>query len=94
MHLVAKQPNFVFNQGTEEIEELTFIIKQSIHTLNKEITLLRDTSKSSNNSAQNQSHSETVITLLNTKLATTTKDFTDVLQQRTEVSLFVDLYVF
>lgn len=81
---LARQPSFVFNDPSVEIEELTFIIKQNIHNLNKEITLLRDMSKSSGNSAQNQSHSDTVITLLNTKLASTTKDFTEVLQHRTE----------
>lgn len=74
----------LFDDNTTEIEELTFIIKQNIHNLNKEIATLRDFSKSSGSSGtQNQSHSETIITFLNTKLASTTKDFTEVLQVRT-----------
>jgi len=72
----------IFVDPEREIEELTFIIKQSIHSLNKELALLRDFSKSSNNSSA-QSHSDTIISFLNTKLASTTKDFTEVLQVRT-----------
>jgi len=82
---LTKKVGFVFDDPTVEIEELTFIIKQNIHNLNKEIALLKASTKSSTNSSkQHQSHSDTIITSLNKKLATTTKDFTDVLHQRTE----------
>jgi len=80
---LAKKTSFIFDDSPAEIEELTFIIKQNIHTMNKEISLLKELAKSSS-STQNQSHSDTVITLLNTKLATTTKDFKEILQHRTE----------
>lgn len=73
----------IFDNHEKESEELTFIIKQSIQNLNKELAMLRDHSKSSGSSAQGQSHSDTIISFLNKKLATTTKDFSDVLQVRT-----------
>jgi len=72
----------IFEDPAREIEELTYIIKQSIQNLNKELAYLRDFSKSSTNTTV-QSHSDTIISFLNKKLASTTKDFSDVLQVRT-----------
>jgi len=85
----------LFDDPAVEIEELTFIIKQNIQNLNKDITTLREYSKngsnntsnsslSSSSSKQNTTHSDTVVTYLNSKLASTTKDFKDILQIRTE----------
>eukprot|EP01111_Echinosteliopsis_oligospora_P010229 TRINITY_DN3147_c0_g1_i1.p1 TRINITY_DN3147_c0_g1~~TRINITY_DN3147_c0_g1_i1.p1 ORF type:complete len:250 (-),score=81.67 TRINITY_DN3147_c0_g1_i1:146-895(-) len=75
----------LFNDPTVEIEELTFIIKQDIQNLNRQIGTLHDFSGTgSNNSKQGEAHSNTVITYLNSKLSDTTKGFKDVLSVRTE----------
>jgi len=74
----------VFDDPTVEIEELTFIIKQNIQNLNKELASLREFSKSGVPNKQNTAHSDTVVTYLNSRLANTTKDFKEVLQVRTE----------
>lgn len=75
----------VFNDPTVEIEELTFIIKQNIQNLNREVAALRESSKSEATNKQSTAHSDTIVTCLNTKLATTTKTFKEVLTTRTEV---------
>jgi len=74
----------LFDDPAVEIEELTFIIKQNIQNLNKEIAALRDSSRAGTVNKQNSAHSDTIVTYLNTKLASTTKDFKDILQVRTE----------
>jgi len=74
----------LFDDPAVEIEELTFIIKQNIQNLNKEIAALREYSKAGTVNKQNSAHSDTIVTYLNTKLASTTKDFKDILQVRTE----------
>lgn len=81
---LAKKPVSLFDDPVVEIEELTAIIKQNIQNINKEIAVLRETSRATNSNKQNSAHSDTVVTYLNSKLATATKDFKDVLQVRTE----------
>jgi syntaxin 5 len=76
--------NDLFDDHVVEIEELTFIIKQNIQNLNKEIVVLRESSKTTNQSKQNTVHSDTIVSYLNSKLASTTKGFKDILQVRTE----------
>jgi len=74
----------VFDDPTVEVEELTYIIKQNIQNLNKEVASLREFSTTGVANKQNNAHSNTVVTYLNTKLANATKDFKEVLQTRTE----------
>jgi len=77
--------NSLFDNPTVEIEELTFIIKQDIQGLNRQISLLKEfSSKGSSSNKQGETHSKTVINYLNFKLADTTKGFKDILQVRTE----------
>jgi len=73
----------LFDDPAVEIEELTFIIKQNIQNLNKELNSLREQSRGSSNK-QNSTHSDTIVTYLNSKLATTTKNFKEILLVRTE----------
>jgi syntaxin 5 len=76
----------LFENHTVEIEELTFIIKQDIQNLNRQIVTLKEFSNSKGSSnKQGEVHSKTVINYLNSKLADTTKGFKDILQVRTEV---------
>jgi len=74
----------LFDDPAIEIEELTFIIKQNIQNINKEIAALRESSRAANVNKHNSAHSDTIVTYLNTKLASTTKDFKEILQVRTE----------
>lgn len=76
--------NSLFDNPTVEIEELTFIIKQDIQNLNRQITLLKEFSSKGHSNKQGETHSKTVINYLNFKLADTTKGFKDILQVRTE----------
>jgi syntaxin 5 len=75
----------LFDDPAVEIEELTYIIKQDIHNLNRQISALKEYAKSRGSSnKQTETHSETIINFLNSKLANTTKDFKEILQVRTE----------
>lgn len=73
-----------FDDHKLEIEELTSMVKQSIQSLNRDLVSLRDCSKSGSASKQNSAHSDTIVTFLNTKLASTTKCFKDALELQTE----------
>jgi len=65
---------------------LTYIIKQDIAKLNKQIALLqqyvRDHKK---NNKQADEHSSNVVVMLQSKLANTSMNFKDVLEIRTQV---------
>ncbi|GAM20070.1 hypothetical protein SAMD00019534_032450 [Acytostelium subglobosum LB1] len=86
LHKLTKlaKKNSIFNDPSADIEELTFIIKQDIQNLNKEISTLGQLSKQSRNNKQTEEHSETVVGFLNLKLVNTTKEFKDILEVRTE----------
>eukprot|EP01113_Clastostelium_recurvatum_P021693 TRINITY_DN2573_c0_g1_i2.p1 TRINITY_DN2573_c0_g1~~TRINITY_DN2573_c0_g1_i2.p1 ORF type:complete len:304 (-),score=59.23 TRINITY_DN2573_c0_g1_i2:19-930(-) len=73
----------LFDDPSAEIEELTFMIKQDIQGLNRQIATLKSMGKGGTGK-QAEAHNDTVIGYLNTKLASTTKDFKDILQTRTE----------
>jgi len=81
---LAKKKDTLFDDPAVEIEELTFIIIQHIQNLNKEIVALREFSKSGSANKQNTAHSDTIVTYLNSKLATTAKGFKEILNVRTE----------
>jgi len=74
----------IFDDPSAEIEELTFIIKQDIQNINSQISALKALGKGNYSGKQAEAHNDTVIGYLNTKLATTTKDFKEILQVRTE----------
>src|SRR4051812_18212695 len=71
-------------------QELTFIIKQDIAKLNKQIAQLQDYVRSTKGpSKQASEHSSNVVVLLQSKLASTSMSFKDVLEIRTQVCLFL-----
>jgi len=76
----------LFDDRPREIEELTYIIEQDINGLNEQIAQLQQLAKSkkSQNGKQTQTHSNTVVVALQSKLATMTNDFGKVLEVRTE----------
>ncbi|CAN8009720.1 unnamed protein product [Ixodes pacificus] len=83
--LLAKRKT-IFDDRPIEIQELTYIIKQDIGSLNKQIAQLQDVARSSKNRGTKhmQSHSNSVVVSLQSKLASMSNDFKSVLEVRTE----------
>jgi syntaxin 5 len=74
-------------------QELTYIIKQDIASINKQIAALQSYVKQRNNhssksaeSKQIDEHNNNVVMLLQSKLANTSMSFKDVLEVRTQAS--------
>lgn len=77
------------------LQELTFIIKQDIGKLNKQIAQLQEYVRTTKGpSKQASEHSSNVVVLLQSKLANTSMSFKDVLEIRTEVLFFLFLSFF
>ncbi|KAI8374446.1 t-SNARE [Radiomyces spectabilis] len=75
----------LFDDKPVEISELTFIIKQDIAKLNKQIAMLQEYTKSQRQSSkQANEHTSNVVVALQSKLADTSMSFKDVLEIRTE----------
>lgn len=71
------------------MQELTFIIKQDIAKLNKQIAMLQDYTKHQKQiSKQATEHTSNVVVALQSKLADTSMSFKDVLEIRTEVTYY------
>ncbi|XP_005988849.1 syntaxin-5a [Latimeria chalumnae] len=83
--ILAKRKS-LFDDKAVEIEELTYIIKQDINSLNKQIAQLQDfvRAKGSQNGRHVQTHSNTIVVSLQSKLASMSNDFKSVLEVRTE----------
>lgn len=88
---VAKRKS-LFNDRPTEIQELTYIIKEDIDCLRKEIGKLHEVANFQKQSQQNNgrhhllSHSSSVVIALQSKLASMSSEFKQVLEVRTEVS--------
>ncbi|KAG0170294.1 cis-Golgi t-SNARE syntaxin [Apophysomyces sp. BC1015] len=75
----------LFDDKPVEISELTFIIKQDIAKLNKQIAMLQEYTKGQKQSSKQASeHTSNVVVALQSKLADTSMSFKDVLEIRTE----------
>ncbi|KAI1898680.1 hypothetical protein AGOR_G00074870 [Albula goreensis] len=83
--ILAKRKS-LFDDKAVEIEELTYIIKQDINSLNKQIAQLQELvrSRSTQNGRHIQTHSNTIVVSLQSKLASMSNDFKSVLEVRTE----------
>ncbi|KAL4659998.1 syntaxin-5-like [Arapaima gigas] len=83
--ILAKRKS-LFDDKAVEIEELTYIIRQDIGSLNKQIAQLQELvrSRSTQSSRHLQTHSNTVVVSLQSKLASMSNDFKSVLEVRTE----------
>ena len=84
---VAKRKS-LFDDKPEEIQQLTFIVKQDIASLNKQILQLQSLCKSQAGryGKHKQGHASSVVVGLQQKLAVMSNDFKGVLEVRTEVS--------
>lgn len=83
--ILAKRKS-LFDDKPVEIQELTYIIKEDINSLNKQIAQLQEIAKvqHGHNGRQKQSHSNSVVVALQSKLANMSNDFKSVLEVRTE----------
>lgn len=77
----------LFDDRTAEIQELTYIIKSDLGSLNQQIAHLQEISKRqrhTTNGKHLQSYSSNVVLSLQSKLAKMSTDFKQVLEIRTE----------
>lgn len=77
----------LFDDRSAEIQELTYIIKGDLGSLNQQIARLQDisrTQRQNNNGKHLLSHSSSVVLALQSKLATMSTDFKQILEVRTE----------
>ncbi|KAK1903578.1 Syntaxin-5, partial [Dissostichus eleginoides] len=83
--ILAKRKS-LFDDKAVEIEELTYIIRQDINSLNKQIAQLQDLvrSRAAPGGRHIQTHSKTIVVSLQSKLASISNDFKSVLEVRTE----------
>ncbi|KAF4098495.1 syntaxin 5A, like [Onychostoma macrolepis] len=83
--ILAKRKS-LFDDKAAEIDELTYIVKQDINSLNKQIAGLQELvrSRSGQNGRHLQTHSNTIVVSLQSKLASMSTDFKSVLEVRTE----------
>lgn len=83
--LVAKKKS-IFDDRPVEIQELTYIIKGDLNSLNQQIGRLQDISKSQRKTSGKHllSHSSNMVMALQTKLANMSSNFQQVLEVRTE----------
>lgn len=77
MILIDAHRRTLFDDPTEEIQDLTFMVKQDIATLNgklDELSHMREV----NTNKQVSDHTSNVVNQLKTKLMSTTRDFKEV----------------
>lgn len=75
----------LFDDRSAEIQELTYIIKGDLNSLNQQIAQLQDVSKRQKQNGKHlQSHSCSVVLALQSKLASMSTDFKQILEVRTE----------
>lgn len=84
LSLLAKRQS-IFDDRGGEIQQLTYIIKQDLAALNKQIGMLQEVARSQGGtSRQRSSHSNAVVVSLQSKLASASNDFKTVLEVRTD----------
>lgn len=84
--ILAKRKT-LFDDRPAEIQELTYIIKGDLNSLNQQIAKLQEVSKSQRKSTIGKhllSHSSNMVVALQAKLANMSSDFKQVLEVRTE----------
>mmetsp|Transcript_2487 Transcript_2487/g.4238 ORF Transcript_2487/g.4238 Transcript_2487/m.4238 type:complete len:280 (+) Transcript_2487:136-975(+) len=80
---MSKQKS-IFNDKTNQIQELTYTVKQSIQVLNQKIEALEMKTKGSGPNKSYQAHSSALVDALKTRLLQVTKEFKDALEDRTK----------
>jgi syntaxin 5 len=85
LSMIAKQSS-LFNDKSMEIQDLTLSVKQDISNLNRQIAQLQQymIDAHGSKSKNSQTHSNSVVFVLQSKLATMSNDFKQVLEARTQ----------
>ncbi|KAH8410421.1 hypothetical protein KR215_004049 [Drosophila sulfurigaster] len=84
--MLAKKKT-LFDDRPQEIQELTYIIKGDLNALNQQIARLQDISKDQRRTSNGKhlvSHSSNMVLALQSKLASMSTDFKQILEVRTE----------
>ncbi|ALC39755.1 Syx5 [Drosophila busckii] len=84
--MLAKKKS-LFDDRPQEIQELTYIIKGDLNALNQQIARLQDISKDQRRTSNGKhlvSHSSNMVLALQSKLASMSTDFKQILEVRTE----------
>ncbi|XP_068143643.1 syntaxin-5 [Drosophila tropicalis] len=84
--MLAKKKS-LFDDRPQEIQELTYIIKGDLNALNQQIARLQDISKDQRRNTNGKhlvSHSSNMVLALQSKLASMSTDFKQILEVRTE----------
>ncbi|KAL3266229.1 hypothetical protein HHI36_010410 [Cryptolaemus montrouzieri] len=84
--ILAKRKS-LFDDKSSEIQELTYMIKKDLSSLNQQIAQLQEVSKQQKhhtNGKHLQSHSSSVVLALQSKLASMSTQFKQILEVRTE----------
>ncbi|EDW11303.1 syntaxin-5 [Drosophila mojavensis] len=84
--MLAKKKS-LFDDRPQEIQELTYIIKGDLNALNQQIAKLQDISKDQRRTTNGKhlvSHSSNMVLALQSKLASMSTDFKQILEVRTE----------
>jgi len=74
----------LFDDPSVEIQELTVVINQDIKNITSQIAVLQQHKDTVRKNKQVESHTDTVVNTLRSKLQKTTKGFSEVLEVRTE----------
>ncbi len=80
---LARQKS-LFKDPTREIQHLRFVIKEDITKLSEDITALENFNAADGKGGHSQRHSTAVVKDLKIKLASTTRDFSSILEMRTK----------
>jgi len=80
----AARQKGIFNDKTNEIQELTYSVKQDIEKLNQKIEALQQKARGSGPNKSHQAHSSNMVDTLKTRLLEVTKDFKNALEDRTK----------
>ena len=93
--LVAKKRS-LFDDRPQEIQELTYIVREDITNLNKQIAHLQGFMKKQQPQQQQntKAHSANVVVALQSKLANMSTEFKQVLEVRTEVQYINNIFNF
>lgn len=87
MNISVAKTKSLFDDQPAEIQELTYIIKGDLGSLNQQIAKLQEISKSQRRSTNGKhllSHSSNMVLALQAKLANMSTDFKQILEVRTE----------
>jgi syntaxin 5 len=87
------QKNSLFDDPTQQIEDLTVVIKHQIDSIRKDVEVINKPESKTfslfQKNKQAQNHWDSILNFLNSRLADTTKQFSTSLINRTQVDMVI-----